>query len=58
MRELTPYKHNISTRYGSLTTYLKVIPIVHHILQDDNKAYMHFTTLICILVNSFFLETT
>jgi len=44
LRELTPYKRNVSQRYGKPTTNLQANPILQHILRDDNRAYMHHST--------------
>jgi hypothetical protein len=44
LRELTPYKRNFSSRYGRPTTNLQTNPILDHILQDDNRVYMHHST--------------
>jgi hypothetical protein len=44
LRELTPYKRNVSPRYGKPTTNLQANPILKHILRDDNRAYMHHST--------------
>jgi hypothetical protein len=44
LREFTPYKSNVSPRYGRLTTNLQANPILEHILRDENRAYMHHST--------------
>jgi hypothetical protein len=35
--ELSHYKKNVLSRYGSLTTNLKPIPALEHILRDMNR---------------------
>jgi hypothetical protein len=44
LRELTPYKRNVSPRYGRATTNLQANPILEHILWNENRAYMHNST--------------
>ena len=40
-RELTPYKRNVSVRYGRPTTALVPQPVLNNLLADENRAYIH-----------------
>ena len=41
---MTPYKRNVSVRYGSPTSNLQVIPCLDRLLTDENRAYIHKVT--------------
>jgi hypothetical protein len=42
--EVTPYKRNHSMKYSSPATPLEPINVLHKILQDSDRAYMHKVT--------------
>ena len=43
-REVTPYKRNHSVKYSRPATPLEPINVLHQILQDSDRAYMHKVT--------------